>query len=73
MSDQMPEGVTVDRTGDKPVRTDNRSVMKMLHDELAAHFGAKEPTVNSGGKRMGLDEAVDEAVKGAPAPGSEEY
>jgi len=73
MADQMPEGVTVDRTGDKPVRTDNRSVMKMLHDELAAHFGAKERTVNSGGKQMGLDEAVDEAVRGAPAPGSEEY
>jgi len=73
MADQMPEGVTVDRTGDVPVRKDSRSVMKMLHDELAAHFAAKEPNVNSGGKRMGLDEAVDEAVRGAPAPGSEEY
>jgi hypothetical protein len=74
MADQMPEGVTVDRTGERPVRQDTRGVMRMLHDELAEHFAAKDRKVNvGGGKMQGLMDTVDEAVKGAPDPGSEEY
>lgn len=74
MAEQMPEGVTVDRSTDVPRRVDQRSVMKMLHDELSQHFAAKDRTVNTGGaqgRQQGLMDAVDEAVKGAPEPGSE--
>jgi hypothetical protein len=73
---EMPAGVDIDRSGEVPKRTDSRSVMKMLHDELAQHFSAKDRTVNNGGaqgKQVGLMDAVDEAVTGAPAPGAQEY
>ncbi len=72
----LPEGVTVDRSGPVPARTDNRSVLKMLHDELTSHFALPKPTdrnVNDGGQKKGLMNAVDDAVNGAPAAGSEDY
>lgn len=62
--------VSVDRSSDRPVRTDNRSVLHQLRDALNAHLPT-DVNVNSDGKRQGLMDAVDEAVKGAPAPGSE--
>lgn len=70
----MPEGVTVDRSGERPVRKDTRSMLHMLRDELNKHFPkATDRTINSGGKQVGLMDAVNEAVDGAPAPGSQEY
>lgn len=71
MADQNDD-VTIDNSGDRPVRRDNRGMLHMLRDELNKHF--PHPTdvnVNNGGKRQGLMDAVDEAVKGAPDPGSE--
>lgn len=63
---------TVDRSGDVPRRTDNRGVLHMIHDELGKALGigqAKDRNVSgAGGKPQGLMDAVDEAVKGAPAP-----
>lgn len=69
-----PDGVTVDRSGERPVRVDNRGMLHMLRDELNKHFPhATDATVNVGGKQQGLMDAVDDAVKGAPAPGVGEY
>lgn len=68
------DDVTVDRSGDRPVRTDNRSILHMMHDELGKALGigrAKDVAVNDGGQKKGLMDAVDDAVKGAPAPGGE--
>lgn len=74
MADQNDD-VSVDRTGDVPKRTDNRTVLHMFHDELGKALGigrAKDLSVRGqGGEKQGLMDAVDEAVKGAPAPGSE--
>lgn len=68
------KGVTIDRSTDVPRRIDNRGVLGMLHDELSKHFAAKDRNViNQQGQKQGLMDAVDEAVKGAPAPGSSEY
>lgn len=70
----QPEGVMIDRSGDTPVRKDSRGVLHMLRDELNKHFPhATDVKVNNGGKPQGLMDAVDEAVKGAPASGSQEY
>lgn len=69
------DSVNVDRSGDRPVRTDNRGILHMMHDELGKALGigrAKDVGVRGqGGDKQGLMDAVDEAVKGAPAPGSE--
>lgn len=65
---------TIDRSGPIPRRTDNRGVLHMIHDELGKALGigqAKDVNVNNGGKPQGLMDAVDEAVKGAPAPGND--
>lgn len=69
----QPEGVTIDRSGEVPRRIDKRGVLGMLHDELSKHFSAKDITVNNGGQRQGLMDAVDDAVKSAPAPGAGDY
>jgi len=65
----------VDRSTSTPTRTDKRGLLHMLHDELGKAIGvgaAKDRKVNvGGGKSEGLMDAVDEAVKGAPDPGSE--
>lgn len=69
------EDFTVDRTGDRPVRKDNRTMLHMMHQELGKVLGigaAKDRVVSGqGGERQGLMDAVDEAVTGAPAPGTE--
>ena len=54
--------------GKPPVRTDNRGILHMLHDEIGKTLGigqAKDRTVNSGDGQQGLMDAVDEAVTGA--------
>lgn len=64
---QMKPGVTVTRSpGEVPVRKDTRSLMEQLRDEFNSHLGTA-PQHNG----QTVDQAVDEAVKGAPAPGSE--
>lgn len=74
MADQVPEGVEIDRSTDVPRRIDHRGVLGMLHDELSKHFAGKDRNViNQSGQKQGLMDAVDEAVKGAPEPGSGEY
>lgn len=59
----------VDRTGDRPVRTDNRGILHMMHDELGKALGigqAKDIGVrNQDGSKSGLMDAVDDAVSGA--------
>lgn len=69
------DSVTVDRSGPVPVRKDNRGVLHMLHDEIGKALGigrAKDVAVRGqGGEKQGLMDAVDEAVKGAPASGSD--
>lgn len=67
---------SVDRAeGARPVRTDNRGILHMVHDELGKALGigrAKDLGVRGqDGKQQGLMDAVDEAVKGAPSPGNE--
>lgn len=60
---------TVDRSGAVPRRTDNRSVLHMIHDELGKALGigqAKDRTVNAGGgNQQGLMDTVNQAVAGA--------
>lgn len=78
MADQMDDsGITIDRSGDVPVRKDTRGVLHMFHDELGKALGigrAKDIGVRGqGGEKQGLMDAVDEAVKGAPPPGSTDY
>lgn len=73
---EQPKGVDIDRSTDVPRRVDSRGLLGMLHDELGKHFAAKDRTVNVGGaqgRQVGLMDAVDDAVKGAPEPGSSEY
>lgn len=74
MADQNDE-ITIDRTGDRPSRRDNRGILHMMHDELGKALGigrAKDVGVRGqDGQHQGLMDAVDEAVKGAPPPGSE--
>ncbi len=72
METPMPEGVTVDRSMDVPRRKDTRGMLHMLRDELNTHF-PKATDRKVGTQGQDLMSAVDEAVKGAPAPGSEEY
>lgn len=73
----QPDGVSIDRSTDVPRRTDNRGVLHMIHDELGKALGIGQGTgagkhvIN--GKAQTVDEAVDDAVKGAPAPGAEDY
>lgn len=62
---------TVDRTpGQVPSRTDNRTILHTLHDELGKALGigrAKDAgVVNQDGSHSGLMDAVDQAVSGAP-------
>lgn len=75
MADETNDSVTVDRSGDRPVRKDSRGVLHMIHDELGKALGigaAKDRKVNAGdGKMAGLMDTVDKAVADAPAPGSE--
>lgn len=69
------EDYDVDRSTDTPTRTDKRGILHMLHDEIGKHLGigrAKEVgTQGEPGRQKALMETVDEAVKGAPDPGSE--
>lgn len=69
------DGVTIDRSGDVPKRTDNRGILHMLHDEIGKTLGigrAKDLGVrNQDGSKSGLMDAVDSAVKDAPPPGTE--
>lgn len=69
------DDVSVDRSGARPVRTDNRGVLHMFHDELGKALGigrAKDLSVRGqGGEKQGLMDAVDSAVNDAPPPGSE--
>lgn len=71
----LKDDVSVDRSGDRPVRTDNRTVLHMFHDELGKALGigrAKDVGVRGqDGSHSGLMDAVDSAVKDAPPPGSE--
>lgn len=71
----MADDVTIDRTGDVPKRTDNRSVLHQLRDALNAHLPATatDRNVSDNGQKKSLMQAVDDAVTGAPAPGSQEY
>lgn len=66
---------TVDRSGDVPVRKDNRGVLHMLHDEIGKALGIGKGTGAGkhviGGKPTSVMDAVDDAVAGAPAPGSD--
>jgi len=66
---------TVDRTpGQKPLRTDNRGILHMLHDEIGKQLGigrAKDATVNVEGKQTGVMDAVNDAVDGAPKQASD--
>lgn len=69
------EDFTVDRSpGQKPLRTDNRGILHMMHDELGKALGigkgdgAGKHIIN--GKGTTVMDAVNEAVKGAPAPDS---
>lgn len=74
MADTHDKDFTVDRSGDTPVRKDNRGLLHMLHDEIGKAIGvnaAKDRTVNGGDRQKGLMDAVDDAVKGAPAPGGD--
>ena len=74
---QQPDGVTIDRSGSVPRRVDNRGVLHMIHDELGKALGIGQGTGAGkhmvGGKLQTVDDAVNDAVNGAPAPGSEEY
>lgn len=63
------EGVTIDRSGDRPVRIDNRSVLHQLRDALNEHLG-QAPKHIVDGKGKTVDEVVNDAVAGAPAPDS---
>lgn len=69
------DDVTIDRSGDVPKRTDNRGLLHMLHDEIGKAIGVgrvKDLGVRgSDGSKSGLMDAVDSAVKDAPAPGTE--
>lgn len=75
MADDTQEDFTIDRTGDRPVRKDNRGMLHMLHDEIGKTLGIGQGTGAGkhvvGGKPTTVMEAVDDAVKGAPAPGSD--
>lgn len=74
MADEK-DSVTVDRSGERPVRKDNRTILHMMHEELGKALGigaAKDIAVRGqGGEKQGLMDAVDEAVAGAPPPGRE--
>jgi len=68
MADVKPEP-TVDKA-------ESPGILRQLHDALVSHFALPKPTdrtVNDGGQKKGLMDAVDDAVNGAPAPGSQEY
>jgi hypothetical protein len=76
MADQdHSQDYEVDRSTDVPRRTDKRGVLHMLHDEIGKALGigqAKDLGVRKAtGEHQGLMDAVDEAVKGAPNPGSD--
>ena len=76
MADESSQDFDIDRTeGLPPRRTDKRGVLRMIHDELGKALGigrAKDATVRGeDGSKQGVMDAVNEAVKGAPAPGSE--
>jgi len=76
MADQdHSQDFEVDRSTDVPRRTDKRGVLHMIHDELGKALGIGRAndlgTQGEGGKHQGVMDAVDEAVKGAPAPGSD--
>lgn len=75
MADDTSDDFTIDRSGPVPSRTDNRGVLHMFHDELGKALGigrAKDVAVRGqDGRKQGVMDAVDEAVKGAPPPGSE--
>jgi hypothetical protein len=74
MADQHDNDFEIDRSTDRPARTDKRSVLHMFHDELGKALGigrAKDVAVRGeNGEKQGVMDAVNEAVKGAPAPGS---
>lgn len=75
MAEDHSEDFTVDRSGDKPVRKDNRGMLHMLHDEIGKALGIGKS--DGAGKHIvagqptSVMDAVDDAVKDAPAPGSE--
>ena len=58
-----------------PVRTDNRSLLQMLHEEIGNAIGLgpnrKPDDIRIGPQGTPLMDAVDAAVKGAPPPGTE--
>ena len=76
MADPKSPDYTYSTASDgKPVRTDNRSLLQMLHEEIGNAIGlgpnrqAVDPRVGPQGTP--LMDAVDAAVKGAPPPGTE--
>jgi hypothetical protein len=77
MADSTPDYTYSTANDGKPVRTDNRTILHELHDAIGNAIGlgpnrqAVDPNVNAGGKREGLMDAVNDAVKNAPPPGSE--
>lgn len=71
--DDHSDDFTVDRSNNRPARTDNRGMLHMLHDEIgkALGIGKGDGTKYVPNSKPGVMDAVDEAVKGAPPPGSE--
>lgn len=71
----MADDTQEDFTGDRPVRKDNRGVLHMLHEEIGNALGIGKSAGAGkhvvGGKPTTVMDAVDDAVKGAPAPGSD--